>query len=233
MSQLVWLSETDLDFPDVSTALDDPNGLLAASEDLTEERLLAAYQRGIFPWYDEGQPVLWWSPDPRCVIAPLSFTPSKSLGKRLRRKDYEIRIDTDFETVIEECSKRSNGEGTWITDDICEAYTALHYSGHAHCIECYIDNELAGGLYGIGMGDLFFGESMFHRKTDASKIAFTSLMRVMADNDSPMVDCQLTNPHLLSLGAYEIPRSQFITALETGIAADPIDWAALQGTFTL
>lgn len=227
MAALVWLDESDLTFPEISSALDEPNGLLAAGGDLCSERLIEAYRQGIFPWYDEGQPILWWSPDPRCVIDPRTFEPSRSLARRIRQGHYEIRIDHAFDTVVHHCQHRNGDEGTWITPDMKAAYINLHREGVAHSVECYVDGALAGGLYGLSIGSLFFGESMFHRQTDASKLAFAHLMRLMAANDCPLVDCQVANDHLFSLGATEIPRLQFQHILRACIDRPGPDWALL------
>lgn len=224
---LPWLDEDDLTFPDIDDALPDPDGLLAAGGDLSLTRLLNAYRRGIFPWYEDGQPILWWSPDPRCVIRPDTFTPSRSLKKRMNRADYTIRVDTSFEQVINYCGERGAGEGTWITSDMKAAYINLHRAGYAHSVECFIEGELAGGLYGVSLGRLFFGESMFHHKRDASKLAFAALMEMMTKVNCPLVDCQIANPHLFSLGAFEMPRGEFRDILEENVDAPGIDWSAL------
>lgn len=237
MDHLPWLSDHDLNFPDISDALAEPNGLLAAGGDLSSSRLLKAYSSGIFPWFDDEQPILWWSPDPRCVIDPASFTASRSLRRRLRRGDFSLKIDTAFPEVISQCRSRGgvndSDEGTWITRDMREAYCQLHAEGFAHSFECYIDGELAGGLYGVSLGNLFFGESMFHRRTDASKLAFAGLMAVMARLNCPMVDCQIGNDHLYSLGATDIPRDVFRRFLEASAVATPINWKLLQGDLPL
>jgi leucyl/phenylalanyl-tRNA--protein transferase len=229
MSALAWLSEDPDLFPNIDDALTDPNGLLAIGGDLSEARLLAAYRQGIFPWFDDDQPILWWSPDSRCVIDPTSFSPSRSLAKRIRKADFELRIDDAFSQVIDYCQLRSGDEGTWITDEMKAAYLNLHDSGFAHSFECYINGTLCGGLYGLSIGNLFFGESMFHHVTDASKLAFTGLMKTMANAGCPMVDCQLPNPHLLSLGAFELPRDQFRQILNKHIDQPSIDWSQLRG----
>ena len=233
MKRVPWLPPELCVFPDIDEALDEPDGLLAAGGALTPEWLLCAYQNGVFPWYDEEQPILWWSPDPRCVITPNEFVPSRSLAKRLRKDDYEVHINRDFRAVIHHCSERPGQEGTWITGEMIEAYVRLHEEGFAHSFECYIDGNLSGGLYGVSLGNLFFGESMFHRETDASKIAFAHLMAVMVRFNSGMVDCQISNPHLESLGATEIPRSEFRKRLETGLSVDSIDWLQLTGKVNL
>ena len=230
MSQFDWLP-TDFRFPDISDALEDPNGLLAVGGDLSFHRLMSAYRHGIFPWYEEGQPILWWSPDPRCVIEPASFRPSRTLKKRLRRGEFEIRVDTAFESVMRRCRTRHGeiAEGTWITPAIIDAYCELHRAGFAHSIEVWQDGALVGGLYGVSLGRLFFGESMFHLVTDASKVAFAGLMGLMTAQGCPLVDCQITNPHLVSLGTIEMPREAFRHVLETWVDAERIDWPALTG----
>ena len=226
MGQLFALND-DLSFPDIDYALDEPNGLLAVGGDLSTNRLIAAYKNGIFPWYQDNQPILWWSPNPRCVIDPSTFKASKSLAKKIARGEFDIGIDQNFANVIAACSQRDQNEATWITQDMQDAYIRLFEKGVAHSIECYKDGELVGGLYGLSIGSLFFGESMFHRVTDASKVAFAQLMQLMRMQGSPMVDCQLSNPHLLSLGAIEIPRARFKTILRQHINDSPIDWQQL------
>ena len=233
MQRLTLLDDENYLFPDIDDALVEPNGLLAAGGDLSSGRLLAAYRLGIFPWYDEEQPILWWSPDPRCVIDPLSFKPSRTLARRIRRHEFEIRVDTDFASVIDACCHRGDNGGTWITRDMIDAYLHLHDLGVAHSIEAYRGDTLAGGLYGLAIGPLFFGESMFHRETDASKVAFAALMQLMVTAGSPMVDCQISNPHLLSLGAVEIPRQQFQLVLHQNIDKPGPDWTRLRGRFDL
>jgi len=233
MSAPAWLSEDPNLFPDIDEALADPNGLLAVGGDLSEARLVAAYRQGIFPWFDDDQPVLWWSPDPRCVIDPTSFSPSRSLAKRIRKADFELRIDEAFSRVIDSCQLRSGDEGTWITDEMKAAYLNLHDSGIAHSFECYINGKLCGGLYGLSIGNLFFGESMFHHVTDASKLAFAGLMKTMASAGCSMVDCQLPNPHLLSLGAFELPRDEFLQTLNSHIDQPCLDWSKLRGVCPL
>lgn len=195
-------------------ALREPNGLLAAGGDLSVKRLVAAYRQGIFPWYSEGQPVLWWSPDPRMVLYPREITVSRSLRKRLRKRDFELRVDTCFVRVIHACAEPRAGQGgTWITDDMLEAYASLHAAGMAHSVETWIDGELTGGLYGVALGGVFFGESMFSRATDASKIALVHLARQLERWNFGIVDCQMATTHLASLGAREIPRKDFVRAL--------------------
>ncbi len=209
-----WLENGD-PFPPLSQALREPNGLLAAGDTLSEERLLSAYRRGIFPWYSEGQPVLWWSPDPRMVLFPAEFRVPRSLAKRLRRHDFEIRIDTAFEAVMRACAApRRDGGGTWITEDMIDAYCRLHCMGHAHSVETWIGGQLAGGLYGLALGRMFFGESMFARTADASKIALVALVRRLENHRFGMIDCQMNTAHLARFGAREIPRQAFSLGLE-------------------
>ena len=200
---------TQEDFPDVRYATED--GLLALGGDLSAERLMNAYRRGIFPWYNPGEPILWWSPDPRCVIFPDEFSTSRSLRKSIRRNRFEFHIDRDFDRVIEQCAApRALESGTWITSDMMKAYKNLSHLGVAHSVETWQDGELVGGLYGIAIGQAFFGESMFHTVTDASKAALHCLVTRLVDWGYGIIDCQITSPHLLSLGAREIPRNDFI-----------------------
>jgi leucyl/phenylalanyl-tRNA--protein transferase len=208
-----WLTAKDA-FPPVGRALKEPNGLLAAGADLSVPRLLQAYQRGIFPWFNEDQPILWWSPDPRMVMFPAELKISRSLGKRLRRGDYEVRADTAFGAVMQACAAPRDGNpGTWITPQMVEAYEAFHRAGHAHSLETWIGDELVGGLYGVALGRVFFGESMFTRATDASKIALAHLARQLERWGYGIIDCQMTTPHLARLGAREVPRATFIRKL--------------------
>jgi leucyl/phenylalanyl-tRNA--protein transferase len=210
---LPWLSH-NTPFPAVETALRSPNGLLAAGADLSPQRLIAAYSRGIFPWFSEGEPILWWSPDPRMVLFPAELKVSRSLAKTLRNRDYELRSDTAFRAVMEACAAPRFGQfGTWISPQMIEAYLDLHELGVAHSVETWIDDELAGGLYGIALGSVFFGESMFSRERDASKIALVHLVRHVAEQGVAMIDCQMTTSHLASLGAREIQRSEFSARL--------------------
>lgn len=204
-----WLESGD-PFPAPEQALTEPGGLLAAGADLSPARLLTAYRSGIFPWYSAGQPVLWWSPDPRMVLFPAEFRTPRSLLKRLRRRDYEIRIDTAFESVMHACAApRSDAAGTWITPDMIAAYCELHRLGHAHSVETWIGGELAGGLYGIALGRAFYGESMFARVADASKIALAHLVRRLKSRQFGIIDCQMNTAHLARFGAREIPRRVF------------------------
>lgn len=211
---IAWLDRT-LRFPPLAAALHEPNGLLAVGGDLAPQRLLEAYRRGIFPWYSPGDPILWWSPDPRMVLFPGELKISRSLTKTLRNKAYEVRFDTAFEAVIGACAAPRNGEsGTWIVQDIQEAYVRLHALGYAHSVETWIDGELAGGLYGVAIGRMFYGESMFAVARDASKIALVHLVRHLAARDYGMIDCQMETPHLATLGARPLPRTEFARRLE-------------------
>lgn len=211
-SRICWLSPDApaAAFPDIELALDEPDGLLAAGGDLQAERLLCAYERGIFPWYEEGQPILWWSPDPRCVIKPEQFHYSRSLRRALRTSDCELRSNTSFAAVIAACAEpRREQAGTWITDDMIAAFCELHENGWAHSLEVWHQEQLLGGIYGIAIGRVFFGESMFSRISNASKFAVAGLTRILARERFALLDCQVISPHLLSLGATCIPRSDF------------------------
>jgi len=208
--------DNDTPFPPIQNALSKPNGLLAIGGNLSSERLLTAYRSGIFPWFSEGEPVLWWSPDPRMVLFPQDFKVSKSLAKRLKKKDYEVRFNTNFRQVMEACAEtnRPGQDGTWITTEIIDAYCELHQLGYAHSAETWIDNSLVGGLYGVLINKMFYGESMFHHLTDASKIAFAHLVQFLTVQDVGMIDCQMNTQHLASLGAQEIPRTEFMMHLK-------------------
>ena len=210
---IAWLDSGD-PFPPVTEALSDPNGLLCAGLELSAERVHDAYRQGIFPWYSEGQPVLWWSPDPRMVLRPQDFRLHRSLKKTLRNSAYEVRVDTCFADVMRACAEpRPDQDGTWISEAIVAAYSELHRQGLAHSVETWIDGELAGGLYGIALGRVFFGESMFMRRTDASKIAFAALMEQLQRWQFELVDCQQQTQHLASLGAAPIGRGDFLQRL--------------------
>lgn len=242
-------------FPPVRQALRSPNGLLAAGGDLSVARLLEAYRHGIFPWFSAGEPILWWSPDPRMVLFPNEFKISNSLRKTLRNGRYEVRFDSAFEQVMRACAAprentsggcdtiRNNEKcgssrqaalpapegsaspdqsGTWIHEEMITAYCELHHLGHAHSVETLIDGELAGGLYGVALGRMFFGESMFSRRTDASKIALAHLAAQLERWNFGMIDCQMNTPHLASLGAREIPRNEFIARLQDLINCSPV-----------
>lgn len=201
-------------FPPVEHALREPNGLLAAGGDLSPPRLLDAYRHGIFPWFSAGEPILWWSPDPRMVLLPAELKISRSLARRLRRQEFEVRLDTAFADVMRACAEpRAGGNGTWITSEMRTAYGRLHELGYAHSVESWVDGQLVGGLYGVAMGRMFYGESMFARKTDASKVALAHLARHVERRGFGMIDCQMSTSHLASLGAREIPRARFAAAL--------------------
>ena len=209
-----WLA-AGIPFPPLVRALHEPNGLLAAGGDLSPERLLLAYRHGIFPWFSEGQPILWWSPDPRMVLFPDELKVSRSLAKTLKKRPFEMRADTAFRAVMECCAAPRLGEpGTWISTDMIAAYTRLHELGLAHSVEAWHGNELVGGLYGIALGRMFYGESMFSRANDASKIAFVHLVRQLERWGFGMIDCQMKTAHLSSLGAREIPREEFARRLD-------------------
>ena len=204
-----WLESGD-PFPPITRALRRPNGLLAAGADLSVPRLLDAYRHGIFPWYSEGEPILWWSPDPRMVLEPAALKISRSLGKTLRGGAHEVRFDTDFRAVMTACAQpRPGQDGTWICAAMIDAYCALHGAGWAHSVETWVDDELVGGLYGIAIGRMFYGESMFSRVSDASKIALAHLVRRLDVDGFGLIDCQMATAHLASLGAREIPRADF------------------------
>ncbi len=195
------------------------DGLLAVGGDLSEDRLLLAYTAGIFPWYSEGSPILWWSPDPRLVLIPDELKVSRSLRQKLKKDVFTITVDTAFESVITHCAtvQRRENNGTWITDDILSAYTKLHKSGYAHSIEAWHGRELAGGLYGISLGTAFFGESMFAIRSDASKVSFVRLVQQLQSWQFTLVDCQITTAHLVRFGAKEITRSDFLHQLRQAL----------------
>jgi leucyl/phenylalanyl-tRNA--protein transferase len=217
-------------FPPLSAALAEPNGLLAIGGDLAPGRLLAAYRAGIFPWFSEGQPILWWSPDPRMVLHVDEFRVSRSLARRVRRRDFEIRIDTAFRDVIDGCaaSPREGQRGTWITPEMMDAYCELHERGVAHSVESWRDGRLCGGLYGMAIGQVFFGESMFARESDASKVALVHLVALLRRQGVPLVDCQQETAHLSSFGARPIPRATFAAQLSELIhSTEPVaGWRA-------
>ena len=217
-----WLGSAD-DFPSLDNALSEPNGLLCAGGDLTPPRLLQAYAKGIFPWYSPGEPILWWSPSPRMVLHPDEFRISHSLRKALRQKTYEVRLDTAFPSVIRACAtmRRAGQAGTWITPEIQAAYVRLHELGYAHSVETWVNEQLVGGLYGIAIGKMFYGESMFAHVTDASKIALAHLVRYLDVRQFGLIDCQMNTAHLASLGAREIPRDTFIEQLRRLIEIPP------------
>jgi leucyl/phenylalanyl-tRNA---protein transferase len=223
-----WL-RPDEPFPPVTAALADPNGLLAVGGELSAVRLIDAYRHGIFPWFSPGQPVLWWSPDPRMVLMPHELKVSRSLRKALRRRDYEVRADTCFRAVMQACAEpRPEQGGTWISAGMIAAYCALHEQGLAHSIETWIDGELAGGLYGVALGRMFYGESMFTHAADASKIALVHLVRQIERWHFGMIDCQMHTRHLASLGAREIPRADFMRKLQ-----ELVDYPGVTGHWEL
>jgi len=227
-----WLGPDD-PFPPVERALGAASGapgLLAASADLLPSRLIDAYRRGIFPWYSDGQPVLWWSPDPRMVLQTREFKISPSLKKTLKRvlRDdaWEIRVDDDFASVMRACAlmPRHGQRGTWITADVVEAYTSLHRAGDAHSIETWYEGRRVGGLYGVSFGHMFFGESMFAEVSDASKIALSALVAHLRRHEIEMIDCQQNTSHLASLGGREIARKAFVAHVRASVDAPSIPW---------
>jgi leucyl/phenylalanyl-tRNA--protein transferase len=213
-----WLRMSDPPdaFPAVSEALEDPDGLLCAGGDLSVERLLAAYRRGIFPWYAEGQPILWWSPDPRMVLIPEELRVTRSLHKSVRNRGYSVTFDRAFAEVVSQCADSGMRafEGTWISPDMHRAYVELHQLGHAHSVEVWHDERLVGGLYGLELGRVFFGESMFSAMTDASKVALFHQVGALRERGVELIDCQVASDHLFSLGARLIARSEFLARLE-------------------
>ncbi|MBT8129890.1 MAG: leucyl/phenylalanyl-tRNA--protein transferase [Gammaproteobacteria bacterium] len=212
MSSIVWLEDNNYEFPPVEQALSEPDGLLAAGGLLSPEILLKAYRRGIFPWYSQGQPILWWSPDPRCVLFPKQLKISRSLRKTLNKKPFEVRQDTAFREVMLNCARpRKDDAGTWITREMLQAYCRMHELGYAHSVECWQNDKLVGGLYGMAIGSMFFGESMFSHRTDASKVALEYLCNTMKPK---LIDVQVYSKHMESLGARMIPRARFIQLLK-------------------
>lgn len=210
MCPIPWLHPHHHEFPPPATALDEPDGLLAAGGDLSPARILAAYQHGIFPWFNPGEPILWWSPNPRTVLYPEQLHISRSLHKVLRQEIYRVSLDTAFVQVMQACAQpRSGASGTWISQEIIAAYTQLHHAGVAHSVEVWRGEELVGGLYGLALGRMFFGESMFSRADNASKVGFAHLVRQLQLWNFPLIDCQVANAHLFSLGAVEISRETF------------------------
>lgn len=217
MNKLFWINPVDdtRSFPPVEYALREPNGLLAAGGDLAPARLINAYRSGIFPWYNEGQPILWWSPDPRAVLFPSALKISRSLRKTLKKGEFKVTLDTAFRQVMQACAApRTEGGGTWITDEMLDAYCRLYELGIAHSVEAWHGGELAGGLYGVAIGRVFFGESMFSRVTDASKVAFVQLVRQLERWGYAVIDCQVGSGHLQSLGAEDISRADFNRLLQ-------------------
>jgi leucyl/phenylalanyl-tRNA--protein transferase len=234
---ITWLSERDSPdaFPPVDRALREPDGLLAAGGDLSPARLLAAYRRGIFPWYSRGQPILWWCPDPRAVLAPAQLKVSRSLAKSLRNRGFETRVDTAFRDVIRACGSADlRPGGTWLSPEMRAAYQRLHKLGFAHSVETWIDGRLVGGLYGVALGGIFFGESMFSTERDASKVALHRLCSELVQRGFRLIDCQMATAHLISLGARLMPRPQFIALLSQHIdpAIPDNRWLAVPGLLT-
>lgn len=225
MTAVSWIDEHSMDFPQSDSALEEPNGLLAVGGDLSADRLIGAYRRGIFPWYEDDQPILWWSPNPRAVLYLDKLKISRSLNKRIKHQEFQISCDTRFVEVMQHCANtpRHGQAGTWITDDMIAAYTQLHKDGIAHSVEAWFQGVLVGGLYGLAIGKVFFGESMFSLKTDASKVAFARLVSQLRSWDFALIDCQVSNTHLLSLGAEEIDRIQFEKILIENIDKKNID----------
>ena len=215
----VFTLSKKLSFPPPHLAIKE--GLLAVGGDLSAERLLLAYKSGIFPWYSPGEPILWWSPDPRLVLYPDELRISKSLRKIINRKSFSITFDKAFEAVIQACAdaKRSYGEGTWITDEMKDAYCELYRRGYAHSVEAWQGEKLAGGLYGISIGRVFFGESMFSRVSNASKVAFVTLVENLKQHQFKLIDCQVRTDHLIRFGAREVPRKLFLDQLEKSVVS--------------
>jgi len=226
MSAIACLNPKGFNFPDPETALIDPNGLLAYRGNLKPATLLAAYQQGIFPWYEENQPILWWSPNPRAIIYPNDIKISRSLKKAIRICPWEIRINTQFRSVIRNCAelRRNHPDGTWINNNMQSSYIDLHLAGFAHSLEVWQENNLVGGLYGILVGNVFCGESMFSLKPNASKIALVQLAFLMKNlTKNGFIDCQIQNDHLISMGSVNIPRKEFLSKLKT-LKDEPDFW---------
>jgi leucyl/phenylalanyl-tRNA--protein transferase len=231
---ITWLAPGDggTGFPPIERCLAEPPGLLAAGGDLSEARIVAAYRRGIFPWYSAGQPILWWCPDPRAVLFPGEFRRSRSLAKSERTAGFEIRFDTAFGAVMDSCAapRERAGPGTWITPEMRAAYVGLHRQGLAHSVETWRADRLVGGLYGVQLGAVFFGESMFSAETDASKVALSALVRRCLAEGIELIDCQMSSGHLSSLGSRPIPRTEFCSLLERlASAARRPRWGLPQG----
>lgn len=225
MKTITWLTpDGDPEWlPPIEQALDEPNGLLAAGGDLTPRRLIAAYRRGVFPWFAAGQPILWWAPDPRAVLVPAEFRCSRSLAKTMRNRGFELVVNRAFEAVIAACAApRDDHFGTWITPEMQSAYTGLHRQGFAHSIETWLDGTLVGGLYGLRLGGIFFGESMFSNERDASKAALAHLVSLCIRGGIALIDCQLASRHLTSLGSRGIPRARFQALLREHVSTAPL-----------
>ncbi|GGY66829.1 leucyl/phenylalanyl-tRNA--protein transferase [Cellvibrio zantedeschiae] len=226
MAQIPWLNPSEILFPSPALALNEPNGLLAVGGDLSPERILAAYHQGIFPWFNPGDPILWWSPSPRTVIYPTQLHVSKSLRKLIRSGTYRVSFDHCFSDVMRACAApRSYADGTWISEDIIAGYSELHERGYAHSVEVWRKNddqeELVGGLYGMALGRIFFGESMFSRADNASKVGLAFLVAQLQAWEFQLIDCQVANEHLFSLGAVEIPREEFQQLLINFVKVTP------------
>lgn len=235
MISLQWLDpNSQSNFPPVEMSLEEPDGLLAAGGDLSLNRLVNAYKNGIFPWYSEGEPILWWSPNPRFVLPPEQVKVSRSLAKNIRNGSFRLSIDTAFEEVISHCSTqpRNGQDGTWITDEMQQAYIDLHKHGHAHSVECWNGTQLVGGLYGVSSGHIFCGESMFSLQSNASKVSLVQFCRFIQLHGFKLIDSQVHTPHLESLGARMIPRSDYIKTLQqpTNVTM-PINWSELFEAF--
>ena len=237
MLHVHWLdADSNSPFPPLEQALTDPNGLLAVGGDLSSARLLNAYRHGVFPWYNPGEPILWWSPDPRCVLYPAQIKISRSLRKTLNKQPFEIRFDTAFSEVMQACAQpRDKQAGTWITREMLKGYVDMHELGFGHSIECWQNNQLVGGLYGLAIGRVFFGESMFSRVTDASKVALVTLCQWLLSQGFEMIDSQVHTPHLESMGAQLIPRTEYaalINALTQG-GPQPGKWVTPADTVSV
>jgi len=232
---LCWLASDSAPdaFPDVELALDEPEGLLAAGGDLKTERLIEAYRRGIFPWYENGQPILWWCPDPRTVLVPENLHVSRSLRRTIRRSFFRISIDKDFAGVIAGCAaERAGQNGTWITPAMREAYLAMHDRGMAHSIEVWHDERLVGGIYGVSLGRVYFGESMFSRMNDASKVALVELVSLLQNWNFALIDCQISSAHLQTMGSSLMPRKRFVELIARLCSEqpNPAAWSAKNST---
>lgn len=226
-----WLTG-DGPFPPVTQALREPNGLLAAGGELSTSRILQAYRLGIFPWFNPGEPALWWSPDPRMILVPDEFKLSGSLAKILRNGTFEVRIDSAFEQVMRACAApRKAQQGSWINEQMIAAYCELHRTGYAHSVETWLDGKLVGGLYGVAIGQMFYGESMFSQVSNASKVAMAHLCRQILSGSSAMIDCQMYTPHLASLGARPIPREEFIARLKVLVSCEPVKYRKCDSDF--
>lgn len=219
----VLILAADTPFPPLQQALTEPNGLVAIGGNLTPQRLLNAYREGIFPWFSPGEPVLWWSPDPRMVLFPQALKIARSLRKVIQQQPFDLRMNTQFSAVMQACAAtpRPGQSGSWITDEMIAAYSQLHAMGYAHSMEAWQDGQLVGGCYGVKIGRMFYGESMFHHVSNASKVAFAHLVQWLMTQQVGMIDCQMHTPLLASFGAYEIPRDRFIAELTHLVQYDP------------